>query len=288
MTELSNIEIIQLPVTCYRTEQNVSIKLNQIPINHTVVKIDYTLTKLSPLCYAIHADDYIAKISPDPYQELLNMVNKIEQIKCNVKVLIDENTGKINRIINLNDVFLNWQNYKNELLAQYNFIRSEDAKNNFNTFISIFDEQFRSERQLIEGLEKQLFFMVFFDQYLVGNKTTFEKLDVVNFYSLLFEGVSTPLQVTEKIIKESPEIVVLQKSGQPITESINLSEIERQYNEKYQPAIDYHFTSYDARYGAQLGLNTLHNSLEHAEIIMRELVKNNVELEVLCKVRRIS
>lgn len=288
MTELSSIEITQLPVNRYRTEQNVSIKLNQIPVNHTQVKIDYTITEQSPLCYAIHADDYIAKISPDPYQELLNIVNQIEQIKCNVKVLIDQNTGKISRIINHNDVFLNWQNYRNELLAQYNFIRSEEVNNNLNTFVALFDEQFRSEQQLIEGLEKQLFFNTFFDQYLVGNKTTFEKPSAINFYSLLFEGVSTPLQVTEKIIKESPEIVVLQKSGQPIVESINLSEIERQYNEKYQPAIDYHFSSYDAQYDAQLVLNTQHNRLEHAEIKMQEFVKNNVELEVICKVRRIS
>lgn len=97
------IEVTQLLVNRYRTEQNASIKLNQLPVNHTESKFDFTITQnkhKSPFYYRIQIDDYIAKISPHALQELLDIVIGIEAIKSNIKLLIDPVTIKITYIKN--------------------------------------------------------------------------------------------------------------------------------------------------------------------------------------------
>lgn len=285
----NHIEVTELLVNRYRTEQNVSIKLNRIPITHTESKIDYTITQnkhKSPFCYRIQIDDFIAKISPDAHQELLDIISGIEAIKSNVELLIDPLTGKISHIENHTDIYLAWQQYKKSFLERYEFVRANEARKNIAAFAAAYEEQIKSVPQLISGLENQLFFNTYFDNYLIGN-TNFETIRVLNFRSQLFENIITPMQITEKIVKESPDIVVVHKTGAP-TGMIDNAEIERQYNEKYQPVIDYHFSKYEAEFDAQLAINTQQNCLEYAEIRMNEFVKNNVELAIVCQVRRIS
>lgn len=285
----NHIEVTELLVNRYRTEQNVSIKLNQIPITHTESKIDYTITQnklKSPFCYRIQVDDHIAKISPNAHQELLDIISDIEVIKCNVELLIDPLTGKINHIENHKDIYLAWQQYKKSFLERYEFVRADEARKSIATFVATFDEQIKSVPQLISGMENQLFFNTYFDNYLIGN-TNFETVTFLNFRSQLFENIITPMQITKKIVKESPDIVVVHKTGLP-TGTIDNAEIERQYNEKYQPVIDYHFSKYEAEYDAQLAINTQQNCLEYAEIRINEFVKNNVELAIVYQVRRIS
>lgn len=285
----NHIEVTQLLVNRYRTEQNVSIKLNRIPITHTESKIDYTITQnkhKSPFCYRIQVDDHISKISPDAHQEVLNIVSDIEAIKCNVELLIDPLTGKIDHIENHTDIYLAWQQYKKSFIERFEFVRADETKKNIAAFVTAYDEQIKNIPQLISGLENQLFFNTFFDNYLIGN-TNFETVGLLNFRSQLFENIITPMQLTKRIVKESPDIVVVRKTGLP-TGMIDNAEIERQYNEKYQPVIDYHFSKYEAEYDAQLAINTQQNCLEYAEIRMNEFVKNNVELAIVCQIRRIS
>lgn len=47
----------------YRVEQEVSIRLNKIPVNNTTVKTDYTVSRASanPLFYSVRVDDHISK-----------------------------------------------------------------------------------------------------------------------------------------------------------------------------------------------------------------------------------
>ncbi|MCS2167372.1 hypothetical protein [Scandinavium manionii] len=273
-------------ITKYRVEQEIAIKLNDIPVNSTQVKTDYTIThsENEPLLYFVHVDDYISKISPDAHQPLLDVVKEIDRLKSNVAVWIHPSTGKPVSIMNHQHIIIEWQEYKKEFLKKNEFIRAEEVKQHVINFISAFDEQILSHEQLVSNLDTQIFFTTFFDRFLVRTQN-FERDVLMEFNSQLFEKVVTPLTVTQKIIQESPESVVVRKTGKP-TGFIDVDEIERQYNQKYKPSLDYQFSIYSVEYDSQIEFNTLGKYLEYADVRMRERVESNLELDISCRIRR--
>jgi hypothetical protein len=275
-----------LRITKYRVEQEIAIKLNDIPVNSTQVKTDYTLShsEHEPLLYFVHVDDYISKISPDSHQPLLDVVKEIDRIKSNVALWIHPSTGKPVSIMNHQQIITEWQSYKEEFLKKNEFIRAEEVKQHINNFISAFDDQIHSHEQLVSNLDTQLFFTTYFDHLLVRGQN-FESDVLMDFHSQLFEKVVTPLTVTQKIVQESPESIVVRKTAKPAG-FIDVGEIERQYNQKYKPSIDYKFSTYSMEYDSQIEFNTAGKYLEYADIRMRERVESNVELDISCRIRR--
>lgn len=273
-------------ITKYRVEQEIAIKLNDIPVNSTQVKTDYSITHAEnePLLYSVHVDDYISKISPDAHQPLLDIVKEIDRLKSNVDVWIHPSTGKPVSIMNHQHIITEWQTYKKEFLKKNEFIRAEEVKQQLINFVTAFDEQICSHEQLVSNLDAQIFFTTFFDHFLVRTQN-FERDVLMDFNSQLFTNVVTPLTVTQKIVQESPESVVVRKTGKP-TGFIDVDEIERQYNQKYKPSLDYQFSTYSVEYDSQVEFNTVGKYLEYADIRMRERVESNVELDISCRIRR--
>lgn len=273
----------------YRVEQEVSIRLNRIPINNTIVKTDYTVKHNynEPLFYSVHVDDHISKISPNAHQDLLDIMKSVDIIKSNVDLLINASTGKPETIKN-HDVIINkWNIFKENFLKENEFIRAKVTRQNIQDFVSVFDEQFNSCEQLLIGLDSQIFFNTFFDYFLV-NMQTFESNLTMNYHSQLFKGIVTPLIVNQKILRETSEKVLIRKMSTSVSESnINIGEIKKQYNERYKPIIDYQFSEYQVNYDAQIEFNTIEKNIEYADIQMNESVINNVEMDIRCRIWRI-
>ncbi|EEJ6715597.1 hypothetical protein GQB63_004380, partial [Salmonella enterica] len=135
----------------YRVEQEVSIRLNRIPVNNTIVKTDYTVKHNynEPLFYSVHVDDHISKISPNAHQDLLDIMKSVDIIKSNVDLLINASTGKPETIKN-HDVIINkWNIFKENFLKENEFIRAKVTRQNIQDFVSVFDEQINSCEQLL-------------------------------------------------------------------------------------------------------------------------------------------
>ncbi|EJM4181754.1 hypothetical protein NOJ95_004353, partial [Salmonella enterica] len=215
----------------YRVEQEVSIRLNRIPVNNTIVKTDYTVKHNynEPLFYSVHVDDHISKISPNAHQDLLDIMKSVDIIKSNVDLLINASTGKPETIKN-HDVIINkWNIFKENFLKENEFIRAKVTRQNIQDFVSVFDEQINSCEQLLIGLDSQIFFNTFFDYFLV-NMQTFESNLTMNYHSQLFKGIVTPLIVNQKILRETSEKVLIRKMSTSVSESnINIGEIKKQY-----------------------------------------------------------
>ncbi|EBB9335398.1 hypothetical protein NZK95_004607 [Salmonella enterica] len=273
----------------YRVEQEVSIRLNKISVNNTIVKTDYTVKHNynEPLFYSVHVDDHISKISPNAHQDLLDIMKSVDIIKSNVDLLINASTGKPETIKN-HDVIINkWNIFKENFLKENEFIRAKVTRQNIQDFVSVFDEQINSCEQLLIGLDSQIFFNTFFDYFLV-NMQTFESNLTMNYHSQLFKGIVTPLIVNQKILRETSEKVLIRKMSTSVSESnINIGEIKKQYNERYKPIIDYQFSEYQVNYDAQIEFNTIEKNIEYADIQMNESVINNVEMDIRCRIWRI-
>ncbi len=275
-------------VARYRVEQDVSIKINKIPINNTTVKTDYTVSynRGNNLFYSVHVDDHIAKMSPDGHQGFLNIVKEIDVIKSNMDLLINSDTGKPKALANHQQIINKWNVFKEDFSKKNELIRAIETQQAIQNMLSVFDEQINSYDSLMAGIENQIFFNTFFDYYLVHSQK-FESDLTMRYRSQLFEDVITTLAVSQKIIQETPEIVSISKFGTP-KGTVDIESILRQYNEKYRPIIDYQFSEYNIKYNAQIGFNTIMNCIEYAEIHMGECVNNNVEMDIFCHIRRIQ
>lgn len=162
------------------------------------------------------------------------------------------------------------------------------TQQNIQDFVSAFDEQIHSGHQLLAGLDNQIFFNTFFDYFLV-NMQAFESDLTMNYNSQLFQGIATPLTVNQKILRETPEKVLISKTILPVSEnSISIGEIKKQYNKKYKPIIDYQFSEYQVSYDSQIEFNTTEKHIEYADIQMSECVMNNVEMDIRCRIWRIQ
>ncbi|EMV7406930.1 TPA: hypothetical protein ACJJXJ_004485 [Enterobacter soli] len=274
----------------YRVEQEVSIKLNRIPVNNTIVKTDYTVkhNHNKPLFYSVHVDDHISKISPNGHQNLLDIVKGVDIIKSNVELLINSSTGKPETLKNHDAIVNEWNIFKTNYLKKNEFIRAKMTQQNIQDFVSAFDEQIHSSHQLLTGLDNQIFFNTFFDYFLV-NMQAFESDLTMNYHSQLFKGIATPLTVNQKILQETPEKVLISKTTSAASKNnTSIDEIKKQYNKKYKPIIDYNFSEYQVNYDAQIEFNTTEKHIEYADIQMSECVMNNVEMDNRCRIWRIQ
>ncbi|OAT26515.1 hypothetical protein M976_02672 [Buttiauxella ferragutiae ATCC 51602] len=275
-------------INTYRVEQEISIKLNSTPVNNTTIKTDYAVMHNDdePLFYSVRVNDHISKISPDSHQPLLDVVKEIDIIKNNVDFLINARTGKLEILKNHQTIINKWDLFKEEFLKKHEFIRAKEKKQDYLDFVSVFDEQINSCEQLIICLDNQIFFTTLFDYFLV-NYEKFESEFTMNYNSQLFNNIVTPLLVSQRIIRETPTTVLLRKIGMP-EGIVNTEEIRNQYNEKYRGIIDYQFSEYQVSYDAEIEFNTEMKYLEYADIRMNECVKNNLEMDISCRIRRVK
>ncbi len=291
--DLSGSDFVYQPdnlqdVVRYRVEQEVSIKLNKIPVNNTIVKTDYTVkhNHNEPLFYSVYVDDHISKTSPDAHQTLLDIVKEIDIIKSNVDLLINADTGRPEVLKNHHVIIDEWNIFKENFFKKNEFIRAKETRQGIQDFMSVFDEQIHSHEQLIAGLGSQIFFDTFFNYYLVHTQG-FESDSGMNYHSQLFKDIITPLVVSQKIIQENPKTVTIRKTGVP-KGNINVAKIKEQYDERYKPVIDYQFSEYQVKYDAQIEFNTARNHIEYADIRMNECIRNNVEMDIHCRIWRIQ
>lgn len=201
-------------------------------------------------------------------------------------MLINPDTGNPDTIRNQKMIISEWNTFKEEFLRNNDFIRTKESRQGIEDFLSIFDAQINSHDQLISDMKNRIFFNTFFDRYII-HPLDFEVSQVMNYHSQLFEKIATPLTVTQKIIKETPDIVVFRKAG-TANSSINANDIKKQYDEKYKPIIDYQFSEYQVKYDAQIDFNTTMNYIEYADIQMSESVINNVEMDIHCRIRMVQ
>lgn len=275
----------------YRCEQTVITKLNEIPTCTIQTKSDYTTQGVSDengnKAYEIKLDENIVSIFPEQYTEAIKLVEGLEKIKSNVVLSIDKKTGKMERILNIKDLMDNWENYKKKLNHKYSFLRDKKSVEGFVNFMNIADKQISEKNALLAELNMKMPFAVFFDKYLISDVNLDEPYSM-DFNSALFDKVGFPLEIKQKIEKESLDEVLLSRKGIMPKKLYCIDNIEKIYNEKYKPAVQYSFSTYNLDYSAILLLNATEKIIKEAVVNIIEEVSNNVNLNINFTMRMIK
>ena len=274
----------------YRCEQMSVTRLNGVMVNSTQIKRDFLVTENTDNVsgvFAVKMQDNIVNASPQSLKDAVGLLMELDNTMCsNVVLTVDAHSGKIATIQNHNDIISGWNTCKASMKDKYSFLRSNDTREKLEEFFHIADEQICNQEHLKRMLCSKLFYDVFFDRYLVTNENLYDPYERT-FNSQLFEGLQVQLDFNQKIQKESPDMVFVRKTGKTNKDKLDLSAIEKLYERKFQPAIQYKFSDYNYSIRESCVFNTKKKWIVQSEISMVEEISNNIEVIIDYKLRKI-
>ena len=111
------------------------------------------------------------KIRPDNMMPALELLDKIDSIKCHAEVTIDTQTGKINKVVNFDEIKKRWEEYRAEMFYTINSTMGQgsDEGKQVVKFTDLIDKQFVDEPTFRTELSGKLFYDVFFDKPQIRN-----------------------------------------------------------------------------------------------------------------------
>lgn len=278
-------------ITKYRCEQTVVTKLNGIPTNTATTKREFQLKKIvkeDNLFIEIKILDNIIEMNPAQYQEAINLVSELDNIKCDgISIKVNNKTGEIESITNHQEIIEKWKSHRSILESKYSFIRDAKSKEFIEKFIDTAGKQIENEKTLIDDLKMKMFFEVIFNKHLVNATDKMEEFSR-NIYSQLFEGEIVELKIKQDLLRESEDQILVRKVSSINEATKNSAILEEKYDEKFKPILKYKFSEYNASYRERVVYNDKINLPEEGEVTIIEEIKNNIQLLVNYNFRKIE
>jgi hypothetical protein len=288
-TTTSSTEIIEDSAR-YRIEQMTMTRLNGIVQSHAETRREFIISRkrsATSMLVNVTLVENIINVYPEGFKEAVALVSDVDLVKSDVQAQVDMQTGKIQHILNHQEIIEKWKKHRAAVTEKFGFLRDPETKTNLLKFLTVCESIIVNEKNLIEDLNTKLFYDLFFDRHLVADNTAFEPYSRP-FYSQLFEGETSILDFTQQITGETADKVSLAKTGILKPGSYNKDAIENQYEHKYKPVVKYRFSEYNVKITEQTLLDTAGNWIETSVVNITEEVKNNVEILIDYKLRKIE
>ena len=232
------------------------------------------------------------KIRPDNMMPALELLDKIDSIKCHAEVTIDTQTGKINKVVNFEEIKKRWEEYRAEMFYTINSTMGQGSNEGkqVEKFTDLIDKQFVDEPTFRTELSGKLFYDVFFDKYLLGKKLEDEKFEQT-FYSFLFDQTPIKTSLTQELSTDEEtglkKISCYISADDQRTKFVNEYGIMKTYKERYQPIIKYSFTQYNYEFYHDILLAD-DGLPQEIKVNIIEEVKNNIEILVTYRIHRLK
>ena len=272
----------------YRSEQLCVITIDGIIENHVDTKLEYHVKKYisnNELMVKITLVDQVVNIHPATLQDTLTLMSKIDVIKSDALLVVNPNNGKIDRIANVDEIRTNWFAFKNEVIKTTSYIKSPEMKSNIATYLEDTEKQFTEENLLLD-FNVRPFFELFFDTYLVRDEFHFAPYSKL-YYSQLFDRLPVDFNIDQTITEETPSTMTILKNGKVGNDNPHLKDFEKVYDLRYKPKIGYKFSEYEYNHETRVSYNLDDKMLNESTMVITEAVKNNIELFIDYKIRRI-
>ncbi|MBC9795074.1 hypothetical protein [Sinomicrobium weinanense] len=272
----------------YRCEQSVVMKLNGIIHSHADTKREFMVHK-SPknaeFTIKVEMVDNIVEAYQQQLELAIKLVCEIDKIKSDILVSVDD-SGKMDKILNHTEIVEKWKKKKEEFENDFAFMRNENSKKEFEKFLEMNNEQISTPENIKNDLNTKLFFDLFFDKYLVGNENFGDYIRT--YHSQLFDGYGVGLDFSQDILAESPKEVKVRKVSTLDKTKLDIAFLEKQYDTKFKPMVKYKFSEYNFSVRETSTINTEDHWIEESNVTMIEEVKNNVQVLIDYKLRKIE
>lgn len=279
----------------YRCEQKVLNRIDGMVTSHSDTRRELSLSydsKLQSNRFKAEVTESFVKMNPANMMPALELLDKIDGIKSHADVTIDSQTGRINKVMNFEEIKKQWEVYKSEMFHTINSTMGSgtDESKQVEKFTDIIDKQFSDEPTFRGELSDKLFYDIFFDKYLTGQKLEDDKYDQ-KFYSFLFDQTPIKTTITQEV--STDEETGLKKISRYISADdqrakvVNDYGIMRIYKERYQPLVKFSFTQYNYEFYHDI-LLAGDGLPEEIKVNIIEEVQNNIEILVTYRIHRLK
>ncbi len=279
----------------YRCEQKVLNRIDGVVTSHSDTRRELLLSynsKLQNNRFKGEVTESSVRIDPANMMPALELLDKIDVIKSKADVLIDPQTGRISKVMNFDEIKKNWEEYRSEMLYTINSTLGTGSNENkqVEQFTDLIDKQFSDETAFRDELSTKLFYDIFFDKYLTGQKPENGKHEQ-KFYSLLFDQTPIKAMLTQKVSTDEEsglrKISCYISADDQRTKLVNDFSIMRIYKERYQPLVKYSFTQYNYEFSHDILLSD-DGLPEEIRVNIIEEVQNNIEILVTYRIHRLK
>jgi len=264
----------------YRCEQTNATHSDSEVIFHANVKKEYLVSfekNNKTIIANTKLEDFVYSAEPKHFEIALDTFEELEYVKENAVFELNKK-GKINNILNHDSIYNSWNEFKTETLPTTEFFR-ELKKVNTDAAQDILDNgdvEFKSEKNLIKTYDKNLFFHLLFDDYLIDPEKKADNKKMT-FKSQIFKDIDIDIEVTETVVKEDEDFIHKRKVGKFLSENLSEKELIRQYDLFYKPMVKYNYTEYDYIYRISYLIDKKTGYIKEGKAVLSEKIKNNYE-----------
>lgn len=264
----------------YRCEQTNATHTDKSIVFHANIKKEYLtefIRKNQTILVNSSLEDYVYKTEPKHFQIAMDSFKELEFVKENVLFKLDEN-GKIQSIQNLETIQDAWNNFRKKILPYVDFF-VELKKVNEQAAQDIIDSgntEFNKEENLIKTYDKNLFYHLLLDTYLVDISYVAAHKKM-KFLSQIFQNIEVEVNIVETTIDEDDNFIYRRKVGTLQRDKLDTNELIRQYNHFYKPMVEYNFTEYEYIYRLSYVIDKNTGFISEGRAVFSERIKNNYE-----------
>ena len=271
----------------YRCEQNNLILIDGKPSFSAQTKTQYLLSSKKDLGYSllnVLLEDYVTSVQPQNMEGAFELIKQIELIRD--KITFNHSNGKIDKIVNIDELHDKWNVFINETSATipfYNELKSKSPEV-INDFIENGKKEFSNEDVFCEVISKNLFFHLLVKVYNEDKNKEY----TFNQMSQIFPEISLKINVIKSVVSDNENTQKVRFVGNLDESSFNINTIKNLYEKLYQPIIKFSFTEFDFVYRITYEIEKETNVLLNASVSIKESVKNNYEVITKYELRKVE
>jgi hypothetical protein len=264
----------------YRCEQvNVS-KVDGNTVHFVRQNFQYLLQQsLTEKIGKVTLEEHLYDFSPPVLNQSFEFISKTEFIKNNVTFSISPGNGRIEKILNKEQINKAWIKFRDEEFDKIGFIQKLRLTNfeAVNELKDLGDKQFSPSYSLAEEeYRRNLFYLICFDKFLVEPVEEM-KAEEFPFMSTIVPPIVVPVEFVYTKISEQLDIISISKVGTLKVTPTQIEEIEKKYNDILKPKIKYSFTEYILEFTINVEYNTKQQLVSNASLILTEQIADNIE-----------
>lgn len=217
-------------------------------------------------------------------ESAFDLVKQIEAVR-NIVVFSQTQNGKIDEILNLQELSNKWQYFiKKEAnsIPFYNELKARSPET-IEDFIINGNKEFSNSEELSSVLCKNLFYYIL----LNANFELYQENRVIS-QSQIFPNINLNVNIDKTIVSIDENISNYRLVGLWDKNSVNEADFIKLYQEIYQPIIKYSYTEFNLIYRINYTLDTKTGLLLAANASIKEAVKNNYETVTKFELRKIE
>lgn len=269
----------------YRSVQINIVKIDGAISAHATIKAEHLLTVSGPpcaLCPTVELLDSVYDFHTKGSEQAAELVRATDRVKRRLVYQLNDRGIPV-KLLNHDEVLQNWRDFQAELPSSGLRASMDDAT--LRRFVAVGDAEYTSEEVLLKNSGTALFNKIVFGQYLTRDADRFE-VETFETQSHFFPQVRFDVHCKTERQGEEETMVHYSKSGRPLF--VDKSQMVALYEQLYRAQIGFKFTDYLYDYESNFSVSKRERLVQKAEVAIRERIKNNLESDVLYKLRTVE